>query len=125
MNQKQLFVGVAMVGLFASSDIIAPPQTLDEAKGVGEQILLMLPQAIRQVWNEEVLPIWSKTWVIAQDLWTKYVWWRIEPEVNRRKALIPGELEKEKQELSQDLQTELESQGGFQGLWERFKVLIP
>ncbi len=122
---KKLFGGVMIIGLFASSGIIAPPQTLDEAKGVGEQILLMLPQAIQQVWNEEVLPIWSKTWVIAQDLWTKYVWWRIEPEINRRKALIPGELEKEKQELSQDLQTELESQGGLQGMWERFKVLIP
>ncbi len=122
---KKLFGGVMIIGLFASSGILAPPQTLDEAKGVGEQILLSLPQAMQQVWNEEVLPIWSKAWVIAQDLWLKYVWWRIEPEVNRRKALIPGELEKEKQELSQDLQTELESQGGFQGLWERLKVLIP
>ena len=122
---KKLFGGVMIIGLFASSGIIAPPQTLDEAKGVGEQILLLLPKTMQQVWNEEVLPIWSKAWVIAQDLWTKYVWWRIEPEVNRRKALIPGELEKEKEELSQEFQTELESQGGLQGLWERFKILIP
>ena len=122
---KKLFGGVMIIGLFASSSILAPPQTLDEAKGVGEQILLLLPKTMQQVWNEEVLPIWSKAWVIAQDLWTKYVWWRIEPEVNRRKALIPGELEKEKEELSQEFQTELESQGGLQGLWERFKVLIP
>lgn len=121
MNTKTLFGGVMIIGLFASSGIIAPPQTLDEAKGVGEQILLLLPQAMQQVWNEEVLPIWSKAWIIAQDLWTKYVWWRIEPEVNRRKALIPGELEKEKGELSQELQrelqTNLESQGGLQGLF--------
>ena len=41
------------------------------------------------------------------------------------KSIPRLKLEKEKQELSQDLQTELESQGGFQGLWERFKVLIP
>ena len=122
---KKLFGGVMIIGLFASSGIIAPPQTLDEAKGVGEQILLLLPQAMQQVWNEEVLPIWSKAWVIAQDLWIKYVWWRIEPEFNRRKALIPGELEKEKEELSQEFQTELESQGGLWGLWERLKVLIP
>ena len=122
---KKLFGGVMIIGLFASSGIIAPPQTLDEAKGVGEQILLLLPQAMQQVWNDEVMPIWSKAWVIAQDLWTKYVWWRIEPEVNRRKALIPGELEKEKEELSQEFQTELESQGGLWGLWERLKVLIP
>ena len=122
---KKLFGGVMIIGLFASSSILAPPQTLDEARGVGEQILLLLPQAMQQVWNDEVMPIWSKAWVIAQDLWTKYVWWRIEPEVNRRKALIPGELEKEKEELSQEFQTELESQGGLQGLWERFKVLIP
>ena len=122
---KKLFGGVMIIGLFASSGIIAPPQTLDEAKGVGEQILLLLPKTMQQVWNEEVLPIWSKAWVIAQDLWIKYVWWRIEPEFNRRKALIPGELEKEKEELSQEFQTELESQGGLQGLWERFKVLIP
>ena len=122
---KKLFGGVMIIGLFASSSILAPPQTLDEARGVGEQILLLLPQAMQQVWNEEVLPIWSKAWVIAQDLWIKYVWWRIEPEFNRRKALIPGELEKEKEELSQEFQTELESQGGLQGLWERFKVLIP
>lgn len=125
MNTKTLFGGVMMIGLFASSGILAPPQTLDEAMGAGEQILLILPQTMQKVWNEEVLPIWNKMWVIAQDLWAKYVWWRIEPEVNRRKALIPGELEKEKQELSQELQTELESQGGLQGLWERFKVLIP
>ncbi|MDO8655150.1 MAG: hypothetical protein Q7R48_01855 [bacterium] len=125
MNTKAMFGGVMMVGLLASSGIIAPPETLDEAKGVAEQILLALPRAIQQVWNDEVLPIFNKTWIIGQDLWTKYVWWRIEPEVNRRKALIPGELEKEKGELSQELQTDLESQGGFQGLWERFKVLIP
>ena len=122
---KKLFGGVMIIGLFASSSILAPPQTLDEARGVGEQILLLLPKTMQQVWNEEVLPIWSKVWVIAQDLWAKYVWWRIEPEFNRRKALIPGELEKEKEELSQEFQTELESQGGLQGLWERFKVLIP
>ena len=122
---KKLFGGVMIIGLFASSSILAPPQTLDEARGVGEQILLLLPKTMQQVWNEEVLPIWSKAWVIAQDLWIKYVWWRIEPEFNRRKALIPGELEKEKEELSQEFQTELESQGGLQGLWERFKILIP
>ena len=98
---KKLFGGVMIIGLFASSSILAPPQTLDEARGVGEQILLLLPKTMQQVWNEEVLPIWSKAWVIAQDLWIKYVWWRIEPEFNRRKALIPGELEKEKEELSQ------------------------
>ncbi len=125
MNTKAMFGGVMMVGLLASSSIISPPQTLDEAKGVAEQILLALPRAMQQVWNQEVLPLMNKMWVTAQGLWTKYVWWRIEPEINKRKALIPGELEKEKGELSQELQTELESQGGFQGLWERFKVLIP
>lgn len=122
---KKLLGGVMVVGLFASSGIITPPETLDEATGVGEQILLALPRAMQQVWNDEVLPLWNKMWAIAQDLWAKYVWWRIEPEVERRKALIPGELEKEKEELSQELQAELESRGGFEGLWERFKVLIP
>ncbi|MBI4123173.1 MAG: hypothetical protein HY458_02340 [Parcubacteria group bacterium] len=114
MNIKTLLGGVMMAGMIASSGLIMPPQTLDEAKGVVEQILLALPRAMQQVWNQELLPILNKVWIIARDLWTKYVWWRIEPE-----------LEKEKEELSRELQTELESQGGFQGLWERFKTLIP
>jgi hypothetical protein len=125
--KKQLFIGVAMVGLLASSGIIAPPETLDQVKGVGQKILMAFPQAITTVWKEQVMPILNTMLGIGKDLWATYVWPYIGPEVNKRKALIPGELQKSKQELSQELQVQIDiqSKGIFQGLWDRFKTLLP
>ena len=123
--KKQLFVGMAMAGLFASSGIITIPQTLDEAKTMGQQILMALPRAMISAWKEQAMPILNTMLGIGKDLWARYIWPIIGPEVTKRKAVIPGELEKEKEELSQELRIDLKSQGGFKGLWERFKVLIP
>lgn len=45
------------------------PQTMGEAQTMGLGILSKLPEAIKNVWQNQALPIWSNMW-----LWTKNIW---------------------------------------------------
>ena len=109
---------------------LTPPETLDEAKQIGEKALETtqkeLPGIIQKIWSEEVMPIWQK----MLD-WFKANWWPeitdwfkkiIQPEIDKRKPVIEEEFQKEKQQMAEDVKSELPRVG--QSLWEKFKALI-
>ncbi|MDI6602859.1 MAG: hypothetical protein QME57_01925 [Patescibacteria group bacterium] len=118
---------------FAQQPLIKAPETLEEAKEMGEKILEVtkkeLPGILERIWREEVLPIWQKLWNFFKKLWNFYVWpaikklWQkiatpFKKEIERRKPIIEKEFKKEKQELK----TEVPKVG--KSLWEKFKELI-
>jgi hypothetical protein len=114
------------------------PDTLEEAKeqslSVGNKIAGILPGVVQNIWETQVLPVWRNMWKWTQEeLWQK----RVQPvaqnlidkgkvllgrEVEQRRPIIEQELQKEKQELSEELKTHTQNTG--KSIWERFKDLF-
>ena len=92
------------------------PETLEEARTLGERILRGLPEAMKKPWHE-ALVFWRR----MLD-WFKNIWYAINSflgrEVEKRKPEVKEELEKEKQEIKEEIPRAGKS------LWQRFKELI-
>ena len=62
---KKLIVICLITGLFLpliALGELEQSQNLEEAKGFGLTILKKLPEAVKRVWQEKVLPLWQKMW---------------------------------------------------------------
>jgi len=121
-------------GLAQITEPVSPPETLEEARKIGERtletILKELPGILERIWKEEVLPVWKSAWNWAKNWWRNTIWpwirgfWeeKIKPplgeEVEKRKGTIEEGLEREKEELKEEA-----SKVG-KSLWEKFKELI-
>ena len=114
----------------AQESQLTPPETLEEAKQIGEKALEVgekeLPGAIQRIWKEEVMPIWQKMfdW-FKTNYWSKIEDWFkriIRPEIEKRKPGIEEEFQKEKEEMKEEVKSELPKVG--QSLWDKFKKLI-
>jgi hypothetical protein len=115
---------------FAQKEVISPPETLEEAKKMGEKALETgqkeLPGIIEKIWKEEVLPVWQKMYDWFKiNIWPKIESWfkkevqpRAKEEIEKRKPLIEEEFKKEKEEMKEEVPKVTKS------LWERFKELI-
>lgn len=117
---------------FAQNQPLTPPETLEEAKTMGEKILIAFPQALKEPW-QEALRIWgrmadifSNWWNYHIFPWLKSIWHKILSifiqETERRKPIIKEEFEKEKKEIKEEIKQEVPKAG--KSLWERFKELI-
>ena len=113
--------------VFAQSENqINPPENIEEVKAVGEKALGVgekeLPRIIEKIWKEEVLPIWQKMW----DWLKANIWSRIEslirPEIEKRKQLFEEGFGREKEEMKEELKTEVPKVS--KSLWEKFRELI-
>ena len=91
------------------------PDTIDEAveesREAGGKILDKLPNAVGNLWNENVLPLWKNMLGGAVSFWEKSIvskfkniWQVIIGKVEEKKPELERELEKEKQEIREDLQ---------------------
>lgn len=98
------------------------PETLEEAKSMGEKILIGIPKALKGPWQGAV-QVWKKMWQGVKNFWNSY----IQPPISSfwqkikyffRKEKIKKEFEKEKQEMKEEIPKVSKS------LWERFKELI-
>jgi len=106
---------------------IEPPETLEEAKELGEKVLETgqkeLPGILERIWQEEVLPFWQKMWDWFQvHIWQPYIEPPIKKEIEKRKPIIKEEFQKEKEETKESAKTEVVP--AFKSLWERFMELI-
>jgi len=119
-----------VLSLAQTENQVTPPETLDEAKQMGEKALEVgqkeLPGIIERIWKEEVMPIWQKMfdWFKA-NVWPKITDWFkkiIQPEIEKRKPIIEEEFAKEKTEMKTDVQNQLPKI--WDVLWEKFKKLI-
>ena len=133
---KKILVISIMLGVFVPTfsfgqeTQLTPPETLDEAKKIGEKALEVgekeLPGIIQRIWQEEVMPIWQNMFGWFKiNIWPKMEDWFkkiIEPEIEKRKPLIEEEFQKEKEEMKEEVKSDLPKVG--QSLWGKFKELI-
>jgi len=113
---------------------IQPPETIKEAQQFGIQLLQGLPQAMRNVWNEEALPFFQKLWGWAMNVWDTQVFHRIEgqwqkvlsffgQEIEERKPFIEEAFQREKEELKRELEQKIPEEG--RTLWQLIKRFLP
>lgn len=111
--------------LFGFSQAIKMPETLEEGKTFGWDIVKNLPR--------EFLKIGQKIWEKGENIWDSYllpwlknVWGKIlsifGQEIERRKEIIKKEFPGEKEEMKKEIKTEMPKIS--RTLWERFKELI-
>lgn len=119
---------------FAQQKTIEPPETLGEAKEMGEKFAEeakeKMPGILGKIWKEDVIPVWKTMWEWTESWWQETVWpWfssffkekvkpSLEEEIEKRKSIIKTEFQKEKEELKKETPKVGES------LWERFKEII-
>ncbi len=102
----------------AQGNGIKVPETFEEAKELGERALEIgkekIPGTMETVWNEKVLPLWTKMYEWARtNIWLK-IQPLIEREIEKRIPLMKEKFEKEKQEMKEELPVITKS------LWQRF-----
>ena len=109
------------------------PDTIDEAveesREVGGKIFDKLPDAVGNLWNENVLPVWKNMLEGTISFWEKNIvskfkniWQIIRGKVEEKKPELERELEKEKQEIKEDLQKGAAK--AAKNLFERFLDLF-
>ena len=114
----------------AQTQIIKIPETLEEAKEMGEKALKeaqkQFPDILKKIWEEQVLPVWQKMydWFMT-NIWPKIESWfkkevqpRAKEEIEKRKPIIEEEFKKEKEELEEELP------GTTNSLWEKLKEFL-
>ena len=103
---------------FYLAQAIEQPQTMEEAKGLGMEILTALPDATKKVWQEEAWPFILQMWGWAREIWDTYIGYRVEAWWNQFLELVgkePTDLEQEFQKERKEMQKDV---------WERFKDLL-
>ena len=115
-----LILGLSMPAfIMAQEDASQAPETIEEAKSLGLKILGGLPEAIKDVWQNQALPLWIGMWDRARPYlepwWQKFLglW-------EKKKPDLEEEFQKEKQEMKEDLPKTIETS---KSLWEKFKDL--
>jgi len=120
MNQKiKLIISILILGLMSISFCFAQdipvgfeaPETFEQAQQLGEEALEIgkkqLPDIIRDVWNNNVLPVWQKMYDWAYtNIWLRIknlLGSRVEQEIEIRKEIVDQEFEQEKEEVKKEL----------------------
>lgn len=78
---------------------VAAPQTVGEAKELGMTILSRLPEAVKNVWQKEALPIWKKMW--------EWVWPFLEPWRQKLLDFLGKEIEKMRPAIEEEIKEEI------------------
>lgn len=93
-------------------------QTQKIGEGIWKTIRQTLPDAVKNIWQEQVLPVWQK----MLDWFNQKIGFKIKGlflgEIEKRGPIIKDEFQKEKQEVKE------EAPKVGQSLWEKFKELI-
>ena len=105
---------------------VSIPDTLEEAKGVGENIFVIakreLPRILKGIWEREVLPIWLKMWSWTKGVFSPLIEKWFLPEYQKRKEYFEENFESEKDKVAEEVKEEVPKV--TKSLWEKFKELI-
>ena len=126
-----LIIAILLTGVISYSraqEAPKSPETLEEAKTLGERVLIGFPQALKEPW-QQALAVWGKMFNWFKDFyqsyissWLRGIWYKVlsvlGKEVEKRKPEIQEGFEEEKQEMKE------ESVKTGKSLWQRFKELI-
>jgi len=103
---------------FAQAAAQTAPQTMDEAKSFGLDVLSRLPKAAKSAWQNQALPVWLEMWDWFKGFWASTLgplvetgWEKFLGVLGKETPDIKKEFEKEKKEMQKDI-------------WERFKDLV-
>lgn len=148
---KKIFIFLVILSFFSpfsgvcQETPISQPGTVEEAKsfvieGFGI-IKEKMPNAVKTVWQEQVLPVWQKMWNLFKNFWNNHIkssfskfWYSfLKPkiqffiqkinqilgrEIEEKKPIIEEEFQKEKEKIKEEIPTVGKS------LWQRLKDLI-
>jgi len=118
--------------------LIEVPDTLEGVREgtekVGKEVGAGLLISIQNIWHNEIVPTWRAMFFWTnENIWAKFVRPTLYEigdsikrvlgqEIEKRKPIIEEKLEKEKQELQQEIKTQTSQ--ATRSLWERFKALL-
>ena len=131
---------VIMCGLIPSQICLAEnveknkiPQDFEQAKTLIIELITPLPDAVKQLYNDDVVPTFKKVGDYVVNVWNS----NIKPitddiidkikgflgkEIENRKPQIEQEIEKEKQELQQEIKDEIPEIK--ETIWQKIKDII-
>lgn len=106
---------------------IPQPETTQEVQQLGNKAWEFtkgsLPGIIKQVWNDQVIPIWTKMWDwFKTNIWEPYLAPFFKSEIEKRQPGLKTEFEKEKTETVQSAKTDVLP--ALKSLWEKFLEII-
>jgi len=121
---------LSAVSPVAAQKQVQPPQTIEEAQEFGFQILTALPNALKEVWETQALPVWANMWNWTKNIWDTQIFpWVHElweqllgifgKEIEQRRPFIEQEFEREKQQLKQEIEEKIP--GDRKTLWDLLK----
>jgi hypothetical protein len=111
--------------IITAEQTVQAPETIDEAKEIGLEVLDQLPGATKNVWQEEALPFLNSILEWAKGPWENYIKPKLKivynalagifgQEIEKRAPAVKEEFEKEKEEMIKDVPD----------FWQRIKVLF-
>ena len=124
---------------------IEAPGSIEEAKGVvqegSKKIVEKMPDIIKTIWREQVIPLWSRMWNWFKGIWKSYLqpffsdlWYstlkpRIKSLIEKVRGLIWKKVEEQKPIIKEEIGKEAEEMKEEipktgKSLWERFKELL-
>ncbi len=108
------------------------PENFGEALEIGDRVLDVgkkeLPGAIKELWYDNILPIWQKIydWFYT-NIWLKiknFLGPRVEEEIEARKEIVEQEFDEEKKEVKEELPGFLNNIWKFiRDIFQKIKVL--
>jgi len=124
---KKIIISILIANIFvlssfgcvgAQEETSPMPQTMEEAKGLGLEILAAWPGAVKKVWREEAWPFILQMWSWVEEIWNSYIGYRVEAWWSQFLGLVG----KEQPDLKKEFQKEREEMQ--KDAWERFKDLL-
>jgi len=114
-----LFLVIPFFSLGEETDIYIPV-SFQEIEDMGKEKIESggMIALIKNIWNDEVVPFFRKSWEIIIGFWNNKIKPLFQKEIDKRGSAIREELEKEKNEIKE------EAPNVGKSLWEKFKRLI-
>lgn len=107
---------------FASAEVAQIPNTIDEAKQMGEGMLPLIPGAIKTVFTEG-FSITKNIFGVIANIWNQYIYPQIDKYfgsiIKERGPVIKSEFDKESQEMQADIKAEAPKIGST--IWNKLK----
>jgi hypothetical protein len=133
MNKKIIIFLISISFLFSNFNFIAKaeegkvaiPETTEGAKSVIMNMIKagreQLPQSIKSMWNEEVLPVWGRMY----DWYKENIWSRVQENIKMREPAVKEAFQQEKGEMATDIKKEAPKISEYlKSLWQEFKNLF-
>jgi len=126
-------LSVLFLPVFTVAEIIdkpmSPPSSIDQIFEGVKNVLKFFPNIAVKTWRG-IADDFQKVFRFFGNIWDRYIWSKIEwirtkisgvfsKEVEKRKEILPQELEKEKQEVKD------EAKESGKGVWQKIKDIVP